>query len=152
MYKGGKQYMMKKHKSGITLASLVIYVVLFTTFTIFAAVVSSNTNEKLFNNRGEAINYSNLNKLQYNINESSLKSNSVSVTDTEINYSNGDTYTYDYRQNVIYKNGGVLCLNVENLEISIEEGVNTQKVILNISFSKYLNVMNKTIISCVEGV
>ena len=144
--------MMKKHKSGITLASLVIYVVLFTTFTIFVAAVSNNTNERLFNNRGEAINYSYLNKLQYNIDESSLKSNSVSITETEINYSNGDSYIYDSQEKVIYKNGGILCLNVESLDINIEEGINTQKLTLNISFSKYLNVMDKTIISCVEGV
>ena len=144
--------MIKKCKSGITLASLVLYVVLFTTFTLFAGAVSNNLNERLFNNRGEAINYSNLNKLQYNIDESSLKSNSVSVTETEIYYSNGDSYTYDSQEKVIYKNGGILCLNVESLDINMEEGINTQKLTLNISFSKYLNVMNKTIISCVEGV
>ncbi len=144
--------MNKKYKRGITLASLVIYIVLFTSFTIFVAAISNNNNERLFNDRGEAINYSTLNKLQQNIEDSSLTSNSVSITENEINYSNGDSYSYDSEDKVIYKNGGILCLNIESFDLSIEEGINTQKVTINISFNKYLNTMTKTIISCVEGV
>lgn len=144
--------MNKKYKRGITLASLVIYIVLFTSFTIFVAAISNNNNERLFNDRGEAINYSTLNKLQQNIEDSSLNSNSVSITENEINYSNGDSYSYDSENKVIYKNGGILCLNVESFDLSIEDGINTQKVTVNISFNKYLNTMTKTIISCVEGV
>ncbi|MBQ8043316.1 MAG: hypothetical protein IJ272_04100 [Clostridia bacterium] len=143
--------MIKSSKSGITLASLVIYIVLFTTFTVFVSGISSNMNERLFDSRGEAINYSSLNKLQYNLEDSALNSKDVVITSNGISYSNGDIYVYDETQKVIYKNDGILCLNVENFTTSIETGINTKKVTINISFNKYLNTITKQVISCVEG-
>lgn len=139
-------------KAGITLASLVVYIVLFTSFTIFVSLMSTNMNERLFDNRGEAINYSSLNKLQLNIENSGLDSNSVVVNSNEISYSNGDNYIYDETQQVIFKNGGILCLNVQSFSASVEQGVNTQKVTVEVTFNKYLNVLSKSIVSCVEGV
>ena len=143
--------MKKDTKKGVTLASLVIYIVLFTGFTIFVSITSTNMNERLFDNRGEAINYSYLNKLQYNLENSSLNSKDVTVTENEITYSNGDVYTYDVNEQVIYKNGGVLCLNVSNFTSSVETGVDAKKLTLNITFNKYLNVIEKSIITCVEA-
>lgn len=144
--------MKKDTKKGVTLASLVIYIVLFTGFTIFVSITSTNMNERLFDNRGEAINYSYLNKLQYNLENSSMNSQDVSVTENEIAYSNGDRYTYNSDEDVIYKNGGILCLNVSNFEVSVEAGVNVKKITLNVTFNKYLNIVEKSIITCVEAI
>ena len=141
---------MIKSKNGVTLASLVVYIVLFTSFTIFATNVSTNMNERLFNDRGEAINYTSLNKLQYNIEDSSLNSTDVAVTETTIVYSNGDSYVYDADKNVVLKNGGILCQNVESLTLAIENSANAKKVTISIGFNKYLNTMSRTIVSCVE--
>lgn len=138
-------------KKGVTLASLVIYIVLFTGFTIFVSITSTNMNERLFDNRGEAINYSYLNKLQYNLENSSMNSKDVTVTENEITYSNGDVYTYNVNEQVIYKNGGILCLNVSNFKANVETGVAAKKITLNITFNKYLNVIEKSIITCVEA-
>jgi len=143
--------MIKGSKSAITLASLVIYMVLFTTFTVFVSIISNNMNERLFNNRGEAINYSNLNKLQYNLENSALNSKDVVVSGNQISYSNGDRYYYDMQQKIIYKNDGIICLNVESFNANVDTGINTKKLTVNISFNKYLNVMTKTIICSVEG-
>ena len=137
-------------KSGVTLASLVIYIVLFTSFSIFIAATSANMNNKLFDNRGEAINYSSLNKLQYNIENSSLNSNNVSLVSDTITYSNGDSYSYDSEKNVVYKNGGILCTNVDNFTVNMTESGYTKKIVIEVTFNKYLNVMTRTIISCVE--
>ena len=142
--------MRKDSKRGITLVSLVVYVLLFTTFTVFVATTSSNMNERLFDSRGEAINYSSLNKLQYNLDDSARASHDVMVTGNTISYSNGDNYVYDNVKNVIYKNGGILCSNIQNLDISLENGINVSKVTLTVEFSKYLNVMTRTLVSCVE--
>lgn len=142
--------MNKSRKKGITLSSLIIYIVLFTSFTIFASSVTSNMNERLFDSRGEAINYSNLNKLQYNIDDSRANSNDVTVAENEITYSNGDSYVYDSTNKVILKNNGILCQNVESFTANVEEGTNTKKVTIQIGFNKYLNTMTRTIISCVE--
>ncbi len=144
--------MKKNTKKGVTLASLVIYIVLFTGFTIFVSITSTNMNGRLFDNRGEAINYSYLNKLQYNLEDSSMNSQDVSVTENEITYSNGDRYTYNADESVIYKNGGILCLNVSSFTANVETGVNTKKLTLNITFNKYLNVIEKSIITCVEAI
>ena len=144
--------MRKSSKKGVTLASLVIYILLFTTVTVFVSAMSSSMNERLFDDRGEAINYSNLNKLQYNINDSSSQSNDVIITENTISYSNGDNYIYDDSSNVIYKNGGILCSNVENLTATLGSGINVKKLTLTVEFNKYLNAMSKTIISCVEGI
>lgn len=139
-------------KKGVTLASLVIYIMLFTVFTVFVSAMSSSMNERLFDNRGEAINYSTLNKLQYNINDSALQSYDVVISENTISYSNGDNYVYDNQKNIIYKNGGVLCSNVEEMSVSIETAINIKKVKLTVSFNKYLNTMTKSIISCVEEI
>ena len=144
--------MIGNKKRGVTLSSLVIYIILFTSFTIFVSNVSSNMNERLFDNRGEAINYSSLNKLQYNIDDSSLKSDNVTISTNKVSYSNGDVYTYDSVKKVILKNGGVLCQNVESFSAIAEEGTNTKKVTMVVGFNKYLNTMTKTIISCVEEI
>lgn len=142
--------MIRSRKTGITLSSLVIYIVLFTTFTIFVSNVSSNMNERLLDNRGEAINYSSLNKLQYNIDDSAISSTDVSIDANMITYSNGDSYVYDSTNKVILKNNGVLCQNVDSFSVTLETGTNGKKVTIEIGFNKYLNTMTRTIISCVE--
>lgn len=154
---------MNKLKKGITMTSLVVYILLFTTFTVFVSNVSGNLNDELLDDRGQAINYSNLNKLQYNIDNSSFESYSVrvtsavvvteegEVTDYTISYSNGDTYEYDAVKQVIYKNKGILCKNVSEFEAKVEDSINEQKVTIDVDFNKYLNeVTGKQIISCVE--
>lgn len=142
--------MNKNKKNGVTLASLVIYIGLFTVFTLFVSGISSNMNERLFNNRGEAINYTSLNKLQFNIEESALNSDDITVSANSINYSNGDNYVYDETNKIIYKNGGILCLNVDNFTVNVEAATNAKKLTIDITFNKYLNILTKTIISCVE--
>ena len=139
-------------KSGITLVSLVLYLTLFTVFTVFVSGISSNMNERLFNDRGEAINYTSLNKLQYNIENSALNSYDIIENTNKISFSNGDYYTYDNQNKVIYKNEGILCLNVESCDISVEVFENAKKLTLNVSFNKYMNNISKTIIACVEGI
>lgn len=142
--------MIKNNKKGVTMASLAVYVVLFSIFTVFVSTISTNVNERLFDNRGEAINYSNLGKLQYNLEASASSSTDVLVAENQISYSNGDNYIYDETKNTIFKNGGILCPNVEEFEVSLETGVKTKKVNVQISFNKYLNTMTRSIISCVE--
>ena len=142
--------MIKAKKRGITLSSLVIYIILFTSFTIFVSSISSNMNERLLVSRGEAINYSSFNKLQYNINDSAMKSSDVTITSSSITYSNGDSYTYDSTNKAILKNNGILCQNVNNFSVTLGTATNAKKVTIIVGFNKYLNTLTRTIISCVE--
>lgn len=141
---------MRKTKNGVTLASLVVYLALFTTFSIFATNVSTNMNERLFNDRGSAINYTNLNKLEYNIYDSSLNSTDVLVTNSTIVYSNGDSYNYDEDKKIVLKNGGILCQNVDSFSVNLESISDVKKVTITIGFNKYLNTISRRIVSCVE--
>ncbi len=143
--------MNRSKKRGITLAALIIYLALFTGFTVFVSAMSSDMNERLFDYRGEAINYSDLNKLQYNIENSAIQSTDVDIYPNQISYSNGDTYIYDNNAKVIYKNGGILCQDVAAFTVNLEVGENVKKITINTTFMKYLNKLERTIVSCVEA-
>ena len=138
------------NKKGITLTSLVIYLVLFTVFTVFTMNISTNMNESLLNDRGEAINYTNLVKLKANIETSTLASNDVTIDGNKITYSNGDEYLYDGINANIKKNGGIICTNVTSFNLNITSGNSVKKLSINVGFNKYLNELNTEIISTVE--
>lgn len=142
--------MQKNNKKGVTLISLVVYISLFTVFIAFATSVSNGINERLFDARGQAINHTNLNKLEYNILSSEKESNSVELSGKTITYSNGDVYNFDESKGAILKNGGVLCSNVESFEATIEKNDIANKISMNVTFNKYLNVLTRQVISCVE--
>jgi hypothetical protein len=137
-------------KRGITVSSLVLYVVLFFGLTAFLSTVYSNLNKSLFDNRGIALNYTNLNKLQYNITDSAFKSNDVIVESNSLKYSNGDIYTYNENNDTILLNGGVLCTSVSRFTpiITTENGV--KKVEIQLTLNKYLTTVEKTIITSIE--
>lgn len=141
---------MKNLKKGITLSSLVIYIVLFSAFTVFVSTTYSSMNDNLLSSRGQAINYSSLNKLQENIENSSVESTNVLVTDDSIAYSNGDTYVYSQDEKCITKNGGVLCTNVDTFEVAKSSIEGITKVDITVKFNKYLNELERQIITCVE--
>lgn len=144
--------MKTKSKMGVTLVSLVLYLALFTGFTVFVSVIMTNLNNNLFDRRGEAINYSNLNKLQYNIENSSKNSNDINIDINKIEYSNGDIYTYDAEKKILLKNGGILCMNVDDFTFNITEVESGKKLELEVSFNKYLNVVKRDIITFVEAI
>lgn len=142
--------MQKTNKKGVTLVSLVVYISLFTVFIAFATNISSGLNERLFDARGQAINYTNLNKLESNILSSESASSTVGLSGKTITYSNGDVYTFDSTKNVILKNGGILCSNVSEFNANLTQTTEAYKVTMNITFNKYLNILTREIISSVE--
>lgn len=142
--------MNRNQKKGVTMASVVVYVILFSVITAVLSLIYTNMNEKLFNDRGKAINSTAFNKLQYNINSSAINSTDVSLTYSNIVFSNGDTYIYNKEKGIILLNGGIVCTNVEDFDVSITTLNNVKKVNIDIKYKKYINELEKTIISCVE--
>lgn len=130
---------MIKNKKGITMISIIIYVVLFFVFTIAVTVISNNFNNKLFTDRGYSININSFNKLQYNLLVSSKNSNIVNTTDNEINFSNNDNYIYDSEKKIITKNGGFLVSNVISYYLTQDNGEDGTLLNINIKFQKYLH-------------
>lgn len=143
-----------RNKKGITMTSIIIYVILFFIFTVAVTIISSNFNAKLFTDRGRSININSFNKLQYNILMSGEESNLADVIDGELVFSNNDSYTYDSVNRVIRKNGGILVSNVISYSVDITSGDNGKMVIVNIKFEKYLDkdTENKVIKVFVEEI
>ena len=139
-----------KSKRGITVSSLVLYVVLFFAITTFLSMVYSNMNDTLFNNRGMALNYTMLNKLEYNLTDSALQSVDIVLADNTLIFSNGDKYYYDSAKKMVILNNGVLCTSVSKFEPTITTGTDTKKLTINLTFNKYMAELNKTIVSSVE--
>lgn len=139
-----------KSKRGITVSSLVLYVVLFFAITTFLSMVYSNMNDTLFNNRGMALNYTMLNKLEYNLTDSALQSVDIVLADNTLTFSNGDKYHYDSAKKMVILNNGVLCTSVSKFEPTITTGTDTKKLTINLTFNKYMAELNKTIVSSVE--
>ena len=135
-------------KRGITLTSIVIYIILFFLFTSFITVLSTRLNKNLFDDRGMAINVNNVNKTEYNLLKSGNESESITITDIDSNsksvsFSNGDTYVFNNDSNSILKNGGILVKNV----IYDASNMTYTDNLLNVklTFNKYLNEIERTI-------
>ena len=137
-------------KRGITVSSLVLYIALFFGLTAFLSSVYTNLNKNLFDNRGIALNYTNLNKLQYNITDSAFKSNDIEVVNNSLKFSNGDIYTYNENNETILLNGGVLCTSVSRFTPTLTSENGVKKIEIQLTFNKYLATVEKTIIASVE--
>lgn len=104
-----------KYKMGITVASLVVYVILLFAFTTIALTVSGNVTSSVYKDKGLAVNLSNLDKIQYYLNKSAMESQSVEINDNTLTFSNGDIYLYNTSKKAVYYNNGILCTDVTNL-------------------------------------
>lgn len=129
-------------KKGITMTSLVVYIVLLAAFTGIALMVSGNLSDTVFGDKGLAICATNYEKTMYYLNKSAMESTTVTVAGSTVTFSNGDTFEYDASKNVLKLNGGVLCKNVSEFDVgSLENNL----LDIEVSFKKYTNTMTRTI-------
>lgn len=144
---------MRNSKRGITVTSIVVYVILFFMFTTVTTIISSRFNENLFNDRGMAINVTAINKLEYNLLDSASKSKNAEIeveNETEnyiLKFSNSDVYEFDKNKQIIYKNGGKLVEHLKDYDIDI---LNYNSIKVNVTLNKYMNVQEKNIIINIE--
>lgn len=137
-------------KKGITLTALTIYLVLFFTFTAFVITITSDYNEKIFTDRGTAININEINKLEYNLTASKSKSSGVSIITGNIVFDNGDTYEYDANRNVILLNNGILISNISDCTFNISSSDTGKLLTVNLTLKKYLSEITRDIELYVE--
>ncbi len=104
-------------KKGLSLISMIIYVVLFFVFSAFAVAISTNINYQTLTQKGSVYANEQLQKLQYNLLFSAKNSITVDNISGKIVFSNNDEYTYNATNKKIYKNGGVLVSDVESFSI-----------------------------------
>lgn len=128
-----------ENKKGITMTSIIIYVILFFLFTIAVTVITSNFNSKLFKDRGLSININSFNKLEYNLLKSGNESNLVNIIDNDLVFSNNDNYIYNIEKGTIKKNGGIITSNIIKYTQEIQDSDNGKLLTIKIKFEKYLH-------------
>jgi len=144
-------------KKGFTVVSLVLYVMLFFTFTVFATAISTNLNHKVLSEKGRVVINESYIKLYTNLLNSAKKSNSLDVIDNKLVFSNGDLYEYDLNSKTILKNNGNFVQNIETYIVSdlvsvlgTSNNINdmdlTKCFSINVSFKKYNESMSKDIV------
>lgn len=131
------------NKKGITLLSIVVYVVLFFTFTVFVSLIVTNLNIKTIQSRADIILNEQFLKLQQNIFVSSKNSNSFDKISEKIVFSNNDEYKFDKDKKQILKNGGLLISGVEEFSFVNLTDVEKNKYSNNINNVIKLNVIMK---------
>lgn len=129
-------------KVGMTMMSLVVYVVLLAVFTGIALTVSNNLSSSVFLDKGIAQNTTNYEKVLYYLNKSAMESASATVTTTAITFSNGDVFSFDTSKGRLYMNSGVLCNTVSEFDIG---NIENNLVNIDITLAKYTNTMTRTI-------
>lgn len=105
------------NKSGISLMSMVMYVVLFFAFMTFATAMATNMNYAALSQKGEIIVAENFQKLQQNILVSAKDSVSVDNISGNIVFSNNDEYTYNSSKKQVLKNGSKIISDVTDFKI-----------------------------------
>ncbi len=141
-------------KSGITVSSLVIYVVLFFVFTFFVTTITANVNKTMFIERGKINNIKNVSKLNSYLVGSSKKSSDVYLVDKNIVFDNNDEYKYDSAKQTLYKNDKVLLKGVTKFIPGVERvASNVKEVSIEIEIEKYMVTKKETMRFAVrEGV
>ena len=139
------------NKRGITMTSIVIYVVLFFVFTSIAIAISSNMNYESLSEKGNIINNEGIQKLQFNMLNSAKKSDAIYNINGKIVFSNNDEYYYDNENKKILKNDTVLISNVENFNIMdskefVADVSQYKSIAIDITLKKYGNEKSEKMI------
>lgn len=146
------------NKKGLSMVSMLVYVVLFFSFSAFAVGMATNMNYKSLGEKGQIVNNENLQKLQYNLVNSAKDSNTIEDISGKIVFSNNDEYKFDETEKKIYKNGGIIATDVESFKIiDITELENTPEnfsdnidsnidyICVEVTFTKYSQTLTEKI-------
>lgn len=126
-----------KSEKGVTLTSLILYIMVATIVIGTMGVISSN----FFFNASETKNQSEyaeeFNKFNMFFIQDIKNNKSAEVTNTQIVFEDGNTYIYDSTQKNITRNGTVITKEIENLQFSTSTYTvkNTNKNLINVNMS-----------------
>lgn len=127
------------NKSGVTMVTIVMYVVIFFALTALATGVTMAIDSNSLQDKGKIYISEAEIKIKSTLASSIRNSDSVEVINNKLVFSNNDVYYYDSSKNIIYKNDGIFIQNVTNMEFSVETVVENYvyKVRLNATIEKY---------------
>ena len=146
------------NKKGLSMVSMLVYVVLFFSFSAFAVGMATNMNYKSLGEKGQIVNNENLQKLQYNLVNSAKSSTTIEDISGKIVFSNNDEYKFDETAKTIYKNGGIIATDVESFKIidiielentpeNFSENIdsNIDYICVEVTFTKYSQTLTEKI-------
>ncbi len=139
-------------KRGITVTSLVIYVVLFFMFSFLVTTVTANINKTMFVKRGKIYNVKNTSKLNSYLVTSAKKSDDVYKIDDRLIFNNNDEYVFDSNKKCILKNDKIIVKGVTKFNSTVESTHNNIKQVgVEVEFEKYLVKRQEKYIFAVRG-
>lgn len=144
-------------KKGVTLISIIIYLVLFTTFVAFAVSISSNINRNVLTRKGSSAVELEYSKIYTNMFSSAKSSDYFTANGSNVVFSNGDVYSFDKESGLVTKNGGVIAENLVNYTrlsakditgTSLNENAlaSSEVLVINVELKKYSANLNRNII------
>ena len=130
-----------KSQKGITMLSLVIYVACFVIIASIIGAITAffyNNTELLSSEAYSATEYNKLNI--YLVNESEEVGNSFVDFDNtgslyKLTFSNGNVYTFDTENNLLYFNKICLCEDVQDLQVTTDYTTGKEVIKVKINFS-----------------
>lgn len=146
------------NKKGLSMISMLVYVVLFFAFSAFAVGIATNMNYRTLSQKGNMINNEQLQKLQYNLLNSAKESQFIEQIGNRIVFSNNDEYYYDEANKRVMKNEGIIATDVTAFRVvTVEEMKNVPENFVNnldknkdnigieVTFTKYKHELKEII-------
>ena len=124
-------------KSGITMVSIVLYVVIFFALTAIATGVTMAMNSNSLKDKGNIYIQESEIKLKNNLLNSFENSDNITKINNKLVFSNNDVYYYEPQSKIIYKNGGILIQNVEEMNFEANSDSEMLNINLNAKIVKY---------------
>lgn len=122
-------------KSGITITSLIIYVVGLTLFLSFITTISVVFSSSFFQKQGELIISKEMFKINMYFSELAKDSTDASNIGEKLVFNNGDYLSYDGKN--ILKNDKKILGNVSNILYNVSEKNGFKVLTITVTFSKY---------------
>lgn len=136
------------NKNGITMVSIVMYVVIFFALTAIATGVTIAMNSNSLKDKGKIYVQEAEIKLKNNLLNSFENSDSITTISNKLIFSNNDEYYYEPENKIIYKNGGILIQNVEEMTFDLGNNKGLVSLDLNAKVIKYNQEKNINFITC----
>lgn len=136
------------NKNGITMVSIVMYVVIFFALTAIATGVTIAMNSNSLKDKGKIYVQEAEIKLKNNLLNSFENSDSITTISNKLIFSNNDEYYYEPENKIIYKNGGILIQNVEEMTFYLGNNKGLVSLDLNAKVIKYNQEKNINFITC----
>lgn len=105
-----------KSEKGVTLTSLILYIMVATIVIGTMAVISSDFFSNVDKTKNQNEYAEEFNKFNMFFIQDVKNNNSAEVSDTQITFNDGNTYIYNSTKKNVTRNGTIIAKNIQNLQ------------------------------------